>query len=237
MEHAGPFAFLAAIPRSVACRVLDARSPDEVALALAYLEPAAAAELLDGLANDQLGRDAALELGHLRFRDNARARGLAEQLAQSVRELETDADAAFDGEDFLIKLLRRSRQVVFNDDVISYLDRTTPHLAARVRRQLIPFDALVYLDDDDLHLVIQRALWSGDGFFLEDLGIALQGAPATFVERVALALPRENADAVRRAREELVVKAARVREARATLLALVRGLVEAGEIELSLPES
>lgn len=219
-----PFTWLAAAEPVVAARALAPEPPATLALALAHLEPDAAAAILVELPADLQGevatRVAALERVHPEV--------LAEvdtDLEQRLRPLLEERTTRIEGLSVLVGILNRGSRET-EKQVLESIELTDPELASRIRDALFIFDDIARLDDR----AIQQLLKSVDS---KDLAVAMKGAGETVTACILRNLSE-------RARENLLeeieflkgLRQTEIDEARTRVVRAVRVLEEAGTITI-----
>lgn len=226
ISHSGrrPFTWLAAADPTVAARALAPEPPPTLALALAHLEPDAAAAILVELPADLQGdvatRVAALERVHPEVLAEVDA-----DLEQRLRPLLEERTTRIEGLQILVGILNRGSRET-EKQVLESIEMTDPELASRIRDALFIFDDIARLDDR----AIQQLLKSVDG---KDLAVAMKGAG----EAVTACILRNLSE---RARENLLeeieflkgVRQSEIEEARTRCVRAVRVLEEAGTITI-----
>jgi flagellar motor switch protein FliG len=219
-----PFAWLAAAEPAVAARALLAEPPATVALAVAHLEPEAAARILVDLPGDVRG-DVATRVASLeRVHPDVLAE-VDEDLERRLRPILEERTQRIEGLSVLVGILNQGTRET-EKEVLESIELTDPDLAARIRDALFIFDDIGRLDDR----AIQQLLKSVES---RDLAVAMKGAG----ESVSACILRNLSE---RARENLVeeieflkgLRPGEIEEARTRIVRAVRTLEEAGTITI-----
>src|SRR4051812_19071895 len=221
-SHSRPFAYLGQADPEIVARVLGPEPPSSIALALAYLDAAAAARILGRMDPDVRAevaiRLAALENVHPEVVGEVDAdfhRRLAPMLVQQLTPIP--------GIDALVGMLNRASRET-ERELLEVIEAQQPELANRIRDALFIFDDIARLDDR----AVQQVLRSVDS---RDLSVALKNAG----EEVRDCILRNLSE---RARENLLeeiefltgIRPAEIHEAQLQVVRAVRALEEAGTI-------
>jgi len=222
--HREPFVWLAGAEPTVAARALLPEQPATVALALAHLEPEAAAGILVELPAetrvDVATRIASLEHVHPEVLAEVDA-----DLEARLRPMLEERTRRIEGLSVLVGILNRGSRET-EKDVLESIELSEPDLAGRIRNALFIFDDVARLDDR----AIQQLLKSVDS---RDLSVAMKGAGETVTACILRNLSE-------RARENLVeeieflkgLRQTEIEEARTRIVRAVRTLEEAGTITI-----
>jgi flagellar motor switch protein FliG len=205
-------------------RMLETEPRPVIALVLAHLDPAKAADILSRLDGD-LRADIGLRLAQLRtvprkvvemVDDDLRAR-LAALLVQHVTN--------FDGVQILAQLLNNADQDT-ERQLLRDMAAKNPELTEQLRDALFVFDDIERLNDR----AIQEILKAAD---TRVLATAMKGADATITERIYKNLSERARENLREEVEFLRgLKPAEIKEARKRIVGIVRQLEEAGSITI-----
>jgi flagellar motor switch protein FliG len=219
-----PFNWLAGAEAPVIARALVPEPPATIALALAHLEPPAAAAILVELPGDIRGdvatRIAALERVHPDVLAEVDA-----DLETRLRPLLEERTKRIEGLSVLVGILNNGTREV-EKDVLETIELADPSLAGRIRDALFIFDDIARLDDR----AIQMLLKSVES---RDLAVAMKGAGETVTACILRNLSE-------RARENLLeeieflkgLRPGEIEEARTRIVRAVRTLEEAGTITI-----
>ncbi len=221
-----PFAWLADADPDAAGRALSGEPAGAVALALAHLEPRAAAQLLVRLPSDLRAkvatRIASLGTVHpdtVRQVENALRARLRDMLQEDVRRV--------DGPELLAGVLAKAGRET-SKELLQALSATDPELAARTRDHLFTFEDLCELEPRTLQTVL-RAVDP------KQLALALRNMPEDVVARVLSNVSERAREALIEEQELLTnVRSSEVAEARAAAVAAARALEEEGTVVLTV---
>ena len=217
--HREPFVWLAGAEPT-----LLPEPPATVALALAHLEPEAAAGILVELPAetrvDVATRIASLERVHPEVLAEVDA-----DLEARLRPMLEERTRRIEGLSVLVGILNRGSRET-EKDVLESIELSDPDLAGRIRDALFIFDDVARLDDR----AIQQLLKSVDS---RDLSVAMKGAGETVTACILRNLSE-------RARENLVeeieflkgLRQTEIEEARTRIVRAVRTLEESGTITI-----
>src|SRR5581483_9107928 len=222
--HRAPFAWLAGAEAPVAARALLPEPPATVALALAHLDPEAAAGILVELPSE-IRVDVATRIAGL---EHVHPDVLAEvdaDLEARLRPMLAERTTRIEGLSVLVGILNRGTRET-EKDVLESIELSDPDLAGRIRDALFIFDDIARLDDR----AIQQLLKSVES---RDLSVAMKGAGDTVTACILRNLSE-------RARENLLeeieflkgLRPAEIEEARTRIVRAVRTLEEAGTITI-----
>jgi flagellar motor switch protein FliG len=222
--HRRPFAWLADAEATVAARAMTPEPPATIALALAHLEPVAAAAILVELPGEIRGdvatRIAALQRVHPEVLAEVDA-----DLEARIAPLLQEQTRRIEGLSVLVGILNQGTRET-EKDVLESIELSDPELASRIRDALFIFDDIARLDDR----AIQQLLKSVES---RDLAVAMKGAGDTVTACILRNLSE-------RARENLLeeieflkgLRPGEIEEARTRIVRAVRTLEEAGTITI-----
>lgn len=222
-----PFTWMLDAPTDVVARSLSEEPPATVALALAHLEPTAAARILKALPDDR--RPAvAIRMATL----DAVAPDVVARIDLSLRErlshlLHQEVQEVH-GMDLLIEILNQSTGKMQKALLESIRERDE-QLAGRIQEAMFVFDDIVRLDDR----AIQEVLKSIDTM---DLALALHSAGSEIRDRMLRNLSERARDSLLEEIDYLTnPKAADVKAAKSRIVQTIRALEESGAIEIARP--
>lgn len=223
-----PFAWLADADPDVAGRALAGEPAGAVALALAHLEPRAAARLLTRLPHD-LQAKVATRIASLGTVHPDTVKQVESALRGRLRDLLQDEVRKVDGTELLAGVLAKAGRET-SKELLQALAAADPELAARTREHLFTFDDLCALEPRTLQTVL-RAVDT------KQLALALHQMPDDVVARVLGNLSERAREAVLEEQDLLTgVRAADVADARTAAVAAARQLEEEGTVVLTVED-
>lgn len=222
--HGRPFAWLAAAEASVVARAIAPEPPATIALALAHLEPTAAAAILVELPGEIRG-DVATRIASLQRVHPEVLTEVDADLEARIAPLLQEQTQRIEGLSVLVGILNQGTRET-EKDVLESIELSDPDLASRIRDALFIFDDIARLDDR----AIQQLLKSVES---RDLAVAMKGAGDTVTACILRNLSE-------RARENLLeeieflkgLRPGEIEEARTRIVRAVRTLEEAGTITI-----
>lgn len=217
-----PFDFLRQTDAAQLATFLQDEHPQTIALVLAHLPHALAANVLKALPVET-GSEVALRLAAMDRAAPEVIDAVEGALQQRMSGFIIPDSARIGGAEFMAKVLGHADRAT-EREILSALEQRDVDLATEVRRLLFTFDQLTLLDDRSL----QRVLRDVD---LRDLSLALRSASSELSERILKNLSTRSADTLR---EEMslagTVRPKQVLEAQQRIVAVVRRLEETEEI-------
>jgi len=211
-------------PRQVSKFILG-EHPQTIALILAHMQPASAAQLIallpDSLRVDVLTRIASLEeiSPEVVARISAVLQRRLESLSGSSREQRGGVRAVA----ALFNHLERN----VGTPVLEAIESATPDLAVSIRNLMFVFDDLARVDDNGLRELVQRA-------DKKSLTIALKGASEELRQRIFDNMSKRAAEMMREEMEVMgPVRVREVEKAQQMIVAIARALEEEGLIVTS----
>jgi len=204
---------------------LQNEHPQTVAVIMAHLDPDKAAQVLLGLPPERqadiIRRVATLD------------RTSPEMLREAEKVLERKASAivsqestAAGGINWAVDVLNRVDRTT-EKTIMGLLSADDPELASEISQRMFLFDDIVNLDDR----TVQRILREVD--MNRDLPLALKAAKEEVWRKIMNNVSKRTAEALREAVEYMgPVRIRDVEEAQARIVALIRRLEEAGEIQI-----
>jgi flagellar motor switch protein FliG len=215
---------LAKITPDALIGALRGEQPQTIALVLTHVEPVLAAGVMEALPPD-VGTAVLLRMARMQpVRPNILAQ-LEESLGSRATVSLATPTAQSGGPGAVARMLNRVRGGVERTLLESLAEREQA-LADQVRELMFVFEDLQLLDDRSM----QRLLRDVPG---RDLALALKAASETLKARVFKNMSERAVETLREEMEMLgAVKVKDVQTAHAEILALARGLQEAGEITI-----
>ncbi len=222
------FEFLRRTPPEQIVGFLRTEAPQTIALVLANLHTALAAQVLARLP-DAVQPDIALRIARMRETSPSVIQQVEEVIRQKLTTVVEQDYSIAGGARALADILNqadRSTERV----VLEHLAATDPELAEEVRRMLFVFEDIVTLEDRAIQQVLREANQ-------KDLVLALRGVPEAVKEKLLANMSERGAAMLQ---EEMEVQQPQrrrdVEAAQGRIVAVVRRLEEAGTIVLSTGE-
>ena len=205
-------------------RMLDTEPRPAIALVLAHLSPAKAADILSRF-NTDLRADMGLRLAQLRAVPGQVVGMVDEDLRARLSALLTQQVATFDGVQLLAQLINNADQEM-ERQLLKDMAAKNPELTEQLRDALFVFDDIARLNDR----AIQEILKASD---TRVLATAMKGADESVNERIYKNLSERARENLREEIEFLRgLRPADIRDARKRVVGIVRQLEEAGTIQI-----
>lgn len=205
-------------------RMLDTEPRPAIALVLAHLSPAKAADILSRFHTD-LRADMGLRLAQLRAVPGQVVGMVDEDLRARLSALLTQQVATFDGVQLLAQLINNADQEM-ERQLLKDMAAKNPELTEQLRDALFVFDDIARLNDR----AIQEILKASD---TRVLATAMKGADESVNERIYKNLSERARENLREEIEFLRgLRPADIRDARKRVVGIVRQLEEAGTIQI-----
>ncbi|MCW2599383.1 MAG: fliG [Frankiales bacterium] len=225
LDLPAPFAWLADADPDAAAKGLATEPAGAVALALAHLEPRAAAQLLTRLPADDQGR-VATRIAGLGAVHPDTLRQVEAGLRSRIQDVLRTEVRKVDGPDLLAGLLSRAGRNA-SREVLQAVAVASPELAELTRDALFTFDDVCDLEPRSMQVLL-RSVES------KQLAVALSTSPETITAKVLGNLSERAAESLLEEMDVLRgVRASDVAEARSGVVAVARQLEEEGSLVLS----
>lgn len=227
-----PFIALVAQPAPLVAAALEEEWPPVIALALSFMPPSRAAQILAAMGDRDRAAEAALALTRVDHGDDELVRFYEQRVLRRMAALEQRS--TYDGTAFLARVLSSAPGQGLHD-VVARIEQSDPRTHRRVQLERLTIERLEHLRNDDLARVLSTFLSSADttaGSAVQQLAVACKLLPAGLVARILAILP---ADAQSEAGEYLQerYRTSLVREQQARLVAVARSLAGQGHIDLT----
>ncbi len=204
---------------------LQAEHPQTIALVLAHLEPAHAANVL-ALLPVELQGDVAMRLASMDRTAPEVVKELSNALKKKLWTVLNQGFSRVGGLEYLVKVLNKVDRGT-EKGILEWLDEANQDLAENIRRQMFVFENLVMLDDVSL----QRVLRETDQ---RDLALALKVTSEELKARVFANLSQRAAEGLKEDMQLLgPVRVKMVEEAQSRIVEIVRRLERAEEIVIT----
>ncbi len=212
----------AATPRLASC--LRSERPQVIALILAYMPAARAAEVIAQLPEEIQG-DVAYRLSSMQYVSPEIARAVDEVLETKLARESSTALKAVGGVDSLVAILNNADRST-ESKILGYLDNVEADMAENVRQMLFTFDDIIKLDDQALQAILQETEQ-------EDIRMAVKGATEPIKEAIFRNMSERAVEAMKEDLEMMGrVKVKDVEAAQRRIMAVVRRLDEDGTISV-----
>lgn len=219
-----PFSWLRRVGTEDLARALKNERPQVIALVLAHISPARAAEVISGLPEDAQV-DAAYRLARFKHAPEDVVRSVESALQAKLQDSTGSKHDPAGGIKSLVDILSNVDRTT-ESRILEYLERTEANVAENVRSMLFTFEDIAKLDDRSLQLVIQA-------LEQDDLRLAIKGAPEDIKEAFLRNMSQRAADAMREDLEMMGrVRVRDVEAAQRRVVSVVRELQERGEISI-----
>ncbi|WP_142026544.1 flagellar motor switch protein FliG [Blastococcus colisei] len=197
-----------------------------IALVLAHLTAAQAAEVLSGFAPDQQA-EVAHRIATMDRTSPELVRLVEEELGRRMGSLLAHQDmTTVGGVETLVEIINRSPRPT-ERSILEWLDNTDPELAAQVRDQMFVFEDIVTIDDRSLQQVLREVE-------ANDLATALKGVRPDVRDKIVRNLSERAAENLAEEMDLLgPVRTHTVEEAQAKVVATIRAMEERGELTIN----
>ena len=217
-----PFEFLRRTPAEQIGVFLRNEAPQTIAVVIANLHTALAAEVLSQLPPEQQA-EVALRVGTMTEISPDVTRDVEAVLRQKLSNVVTHEYSSAGGVRSLADILNNSDRTT-ERNVLDSLAERYAELADEVRMLLFTFEDIVKLDDRSIQLVLK-------GVDAKDLGLALRGVNDETKARIFSNMSERGAEMLREEMEfQPAQKRSVVEEAQGRIVASIRRLEESGEI-------
>jgi flagellar motor switch protein FliG len=194
--------------------------PQTIALILAHLKPAQAAQLLNLLPED-LRVDVLTRMANLDEISPEVISRISAVIEQRLKSLGGATHESYGGVRAVAELLNRLDRSV-SQPVLEAIESQSPDLAVSIRNLMFVFDDLLHVEDSALREIIQRA-------DKKVLTIALKGASDDIRQRFFTNMSKRAAEMIREEMEVLgAVRLREVEKAQHEIVAIARKLEEEG---------
>ena len=225
VQEGKPFDFVRRTPPEQIASFLTDESPQTIALVIANLTPGVGAKVLAELPND-LQPDVALRIALMGETSPAVVRDVSQGLRDKLSNVLEHEFSSAGGVETIAELLGQAGRST-ERIVLQNIGATHEDLAEEIRARLFTFEDIHRISDRDLQITLREV-------DQKDLALALRGAPEWLWEKItsnmssrATELLKEDIDAQPPQRKHVV------EEAQGRIVAVVRRLEEAGQIELN----
>lgn len=219
-----PFDWLKTIPTPKLAACLRSERPQVIALILAYISPARAAEVISGLP-EQIQGDVAYRLGYMQSVSPEIAEAVEEILQSKLSREGSTTLKAVGGVNSLVAILNNADRAT-EAKILEYLDTVEAGVADSVREMLFVFEDVAKLDDTALRAILQDA-------DQEDVRLAMKGSTEAIREAFFKNMSERASEAMKEDLEMMGrVKVKEVEAAQRRIMAVVRRLDEAGTISI-----
>ena len=217
-----PFDFIRRTDPSHLLNFIQGEHPQTIALILAYLEPAKAAQILSGL-NHQIQADIARRIAMMDRTSPDVLREVERVLERKLSSLASEDFTSAGGIDAIVDVLNNADRGT-EKIIIEALEEEDPELAEEIKKRMFVFEDILLLDDRS----IQKVMRDVDQ---QELAKALKGVEAEVQEKIfrnmskrAAALLREDMDFMG------PIRLRDVEEAQQKIVNIIRKLEESGDI-------
>ena len=217
-----PFDFIRRTDPSHLLNFIQGEHPQTIALILAYLEPAKAAQILSGL-NHQIQADIARRIAVMDRTSPDVLREVERVLERKLSSLASEDFTSAGGIDAIVDVLNNADRGT-EKIIIEALEEEDPELAEEIKKRMFVFEDILLLDDRS----IQKVMRDVDQ---QELAKALKGVEAEVQEKIfrnmskrAAALLREDMDFMG------PIRLRDVEEAQQKIVNIIRKLEESGDI-------
>ena len=217
-----PFDFIRRTDPSHLLNFIQGEHPQTIALILAYLEPAKAAQILSGL-NHQIQADIARRIAVMDRTSPDVLREVERVLERKLSSLASEDFTSAGGIDAIVDVLNNADRGT-EKIIIEALEEEDPELAEEIKKRMFVFEDILLLDDRS----IQKVMRDVDQ---QELAKALKGVEAEVQEKIfrnmskrAAALLREDMDFMG------PIRLRDVEESQQKIVNIIRKLEESGDI-------
>ena len=223
-----PFEFLRRTPAEQIATFLRNESPQVTALVIAHLHTTLAAQVLSCLEDSQQP-DIALRIARISETSPEVVKQVESVMRQKLDSVVQTESSVAGGVKSLAEILNHADRST-ERNVLDSLSEADEELSAEVRRLLFVFEDITKLDDRAIQMILREA-------DQKDLALALRGVAPDVKERILSNMSERGAQMLLEEMEYQPPQRRRdVEEAQGRMVAIVRGLEEAGAIVLSRGE-
>ncbi|MEW8976797.1 MAG: flagellar motor switch protein FliG [Symbiobacterium sp.] len=206
--------------------LLQNEHPQTVAVIMAHLDPDQAAQVLLGLPPERQA-DIIRRVATIDRTSPEMLREVERVLERKASAMVSQESTAAGGINWAVDVLNRVDRAT-EKSIMGLLSADDPELASEISQRMFLFDDIVNLDDR----TVQRVLREVD--MNKDLPLALKAAKEEVWRKIMNNVSKRTGEALREAVEYLgPVRIRDVEEAQARIVALIRRLEEAGEIQIA----
>jgi flagellar motor switch protein FliG len=225
LEATAGFDALQKVDPQQLAKLFQQEHPQTIALVLAHLNPATAADTINYLPENQRA-DIVLRMANLQTISQDVVRRISVVLDQKLKSLGTDNRRAVGGVRAVSELCNRMDRETARL-MLEQIEASNPELASEIRNQMVTFDDLIHVDDLGIREILQRV-------DKKILALALKGTLPEMQERF---FSNMSSRAVEMLKEEMEfmgqVKLKEVTNAQREIVNLARELDESGTISLT----
>ncbi len=201
-------------------KFIQSEHPQTIALILAHLKPAQAAELLNSLQED-LRVDVVTRMANLDEISPDVITRISQVIEQRLKSLGGSTHESYGGVRAVAELLNRIDRSV-SQTVLESIESQSPDLAVSIRNLMFVFDDLLHVDDSALREIIQRA-------DKKALTVALKGTSEEIRARFFENMSKRAADMIREEIELLgAIRLRDVEKNQQEIVVIARKLEEEG---------
>jgi flagellar motor switch protein FliG len=217
-----PFDFIRRTDPSHLLNFIQGEHPQTIALILAYLDPAKAAQILSGLSH-QIQADVAKRIAQMDRTSPDVLREVERVLERKLSTLASEDYTSAGGIDAIVEVLNQVDRGT-EKIIIEALEEEDPELAEEIKKRMFVFEDIVLLDDRS----IQKVLREVD---TQDLAKALKGVDTEVQEKIFRNMSKRASSLLREDMDFMgPIRLRDVEEAQQKIVNIIRKLEEAGDI-------
>ncbi|HDP80391.1 MAG TPA: flagellar motor switch protein FliG [Spirochaetes bacterium] len=217
-----PFDFIRRTDPSHLLNFIQGEHPQTIALILAYLDPAKAAQILSGLSH-QIQADVAKRIATMDRTSPDVLREVERVLERKLSTLASEDYTSAGGIDAIVEVLNQVDRGT-EKIIIEALEEEDPELAEEIKKRMFVFEDIVLLDDRS----IQKVLREVD---TQDLAKALKGVDSEVQEKIYRNMSKRASSLLREDMDFMgPIRLRDVEEAQQKIVNIIRKLEEAGDI-------
>ncbi len=217
-----PFDFIRRTDPSHLLNFIQGEHPQTIALILAYLDPAKAAQILSGLSH-QIQADVAKRIATMDRTSPDVLREVERVLERKLSTLASEDYTSAGGIDAIVEVLNQVDRGT-EKIIIEALEEEDPELAEEIKKRMFVFEDIVLLDDRS----IQKVLREVD---TQDLAKALKGVDSEVQEKIFRNMSKRASSLLREDMDFMgPIRLRDVEEAQQKIVNIIRKLEEAGDI-------
>jgi len=217
-----PFDAIRKIDPSQLLNFIQGEHPQTIAMVLAYLQSAQAAQILSALPPD-IQADVSRRIAEMDRTSPDIIKAVEGILEQKLSSVVSDEFASTGGIDSIVNILNSVDRGT-EKNIIDQLEEEEPELAAEIRKRMFVFEDIMLLDDRAVQLVMRQV-------DTHDVALALKTASEEVAEKIFRNMSKRAGEMLKEDIEFMgPVRLREVEEAQQRIVTVIRQLEDTGEI-------
>lgn len=217
-----PFDAIRKIDPSQLLNFIQGEHPQTIAMVLAYLQSAQAAQILSALPPD-IQADVSRRIAEMDRTSPDIIKAVEGILEQKLSSVVSDEFASTGGIDSIVNILNSVDRGT-EKNIIDQLEEEEPELAAEIRKRMFVFEDIMLLDDRAVQLVMRQV-------DTHDVALALKTASEDVAEKIFKNMSKRAGEMLKEDIEFMgPVRLREVEEAQQRIVTVIRQLEDTGEI-------